>query len=115
MLKVRRNGSPPIPLCPLSECMKVLAGAWAPNIIWHLRGGPRRFNELRIDIPAISPKVLSTRLKELQQRGVLTRHIRDTSPPSVEYQLTELGTQLVPALEAIANVGRKLKGEYETC
>lgn len=111
MLKVRRNGSPPIPLCPLGECMKLLAGAWAANIIWSLRGGPRRFNELRVDVPWVSPKVLSTRLKELQQRGVLKRHIRDTSPPSVEYELNELGLRLVPALEAIAAVGRELKGE----
>lgn len=110
MLKVRRNMSPPPPEpCALSTCMKVLAGAWAPNIIWHLKAGPRRFNELRVDIPAVSAKVLSTRLRELQERGVLTRRVCDTSPPSVEYQLTGLGAQLVPALEAIAAVGHELK------
>ena len=112
MLKVRRNMSPPPPEpCALSTCMKVLAGAWAPNIIWHLKAGPRRFNELRLDIPPISAKVLSSRLKELQERGVVTRHLRDTSPPSVEYELTRLGAQLVPALEAIAAVGHALKAE----
>lgn len=111
MLKVRRNHSPPLPGgCPLSECMKVLAGAWAPNVIWHLRGGPRRFNELKIDIPPISAKVLSARLRELQLRGVVSRQVIASSPPSVEYQLTTLGQQLVPALEAIAEVGHQLKG-----
>lgn len=110
MLKVRRNQSPPPPGgCPLSECMKVLAGAWAPHVIWHLRAGPRRFNEILIDIPPISAKVLSTRLRELQERGVIVRHVLDTTPPSVEYQLTDLGAQLVPALEAIAEVGYRLK------
>lgn len=110
MLKVRRNMSEPPPEpCALSTCMKVLAGAWAPNIIWHLKAGPRRFNELRADIPPISAKVLSARLRELQQRGVVLRHIRNTSPPSVEYELTQLGAQLVPALEAIAAVGHELK------
>lgn len=109
MLKVRRNQSPPPPGgCPLSECMKVLAGAWAPHVIWHLRAGPRRFNELKIDIPPISAKVLSARLRELQERGVVVRQVLDTSPPSVEYRLTDLGAQLVPALEAIAEVGFRL-------
>lgn len=89
--------------------MKVLAGAWTPHVIWHLRGGPRRFNELKTDIPPISAKVLSARLRDLQERGVIVRHVRDTSPPSVEYQLTELGGRLVPALEAIAEVGCRLK------
>ena len=109
-LKVRRNHSPKPPEpCMLTECMAVIAGAWAPNIIWSLRAGPRRFNELRSDIPPISAKVLSTRLAELARRGVLARHVRRTSPPSVEYELTDLGAELVPALEAIVEVGHRLK------
>ena len=114
MLKVRRNQSPPPPGgCPLSECMAVLAGAWTPHVIWHLRAGPRRFSELKIDIPPISAKVLSARLRELQDRGVIARHVLETSPPSVEYELTDLGAQLVPALEAIAEVGYRLKHPIE--
>ncbi|MGV0759049.1 helix-turn-helix domain-containing protein [Tistrella mobilis] len=89
--------------------MAVIAGAWAPNVIWHLRAGPRRFNELRLDIPPISAKVLSQRLRELEGRGVITRTIQPTTPPSVEYSLTPLGTELLPALDAIVEVGHKLK------
>lgn len=108
-LKVRKNLSPPPPNnCPLTECMSVLGGVWTPNVIWCLIGGPRRFNELRIDIPAISAKVLSTRLRELEAKGVLNREVKPTSPPSVEYSLTDLGRELVPAIEAIAEVGHKL-------
>lgn len=95
----------------LTECMAVIAGAWAPNVIWYLRLGPRRFNELRVDIPPISGKVLSTRLAELTKRGVVQRHVRDTSPPSVEYELTELGQELLPALDEIVRVGHKLKAK----
>lgn len=109
-LKVRINKSPAPPEpCMLTECMAVIAGAWAPNVIWCLRVGPRRFNELRIDIPPVSAKVLSTRLAELTKRGVVQRHVRDTSPPSVEYELTALGRELIPALDAIVKVGHKLK------
>ncbi|WP_218567770.1 winged helix-turn-helix transcriptional regulator [Shewanella khirikhana] len=93
----------------LTECMAVISGAWAPNVIWCLRMGPRRFNELRVDIPPVSAKVLSARLTELTERGVVSRHVRDTSPPSVEYELTELGRELIPALDAIVEVGHKLK------
>ncbi|AWB08273.1 transcriptional regulator (plasmid) [Azospirillum humicireducens] len=109
-LKVRKNRSAPPPqTCALTECMAVIAGAWAPNVIWHLRAGPRRFSELRLDIPPISAKVLSQRLRELESRGVITRSIQPTTPPSVEYALTPLGQELVPALDAIVEVGHKLK------
>nr|WP_221400950.1 helix-turn-helix domain-containing protein [Parvularcula dongshanensis] len=89
--------------------MAVIAGAWAPNVIWCLRSGPRRFNELKGDIPPISSKVLSTRLSELRERGVVARTVRPTKPPTVEYDLTELGRDLIPALDAIVAVGHKLK------
>ncbi|BAI75968.1 transcriptional regulator (plasmid) [Azospirillum sp. B510] len=109
-LKVRKNRSAPPPqTCALTECMAVIAGAWAPNVIWHLRAGPRRFSELRLDIPPISAKVLSQRLRELESRGVITRSVQPTTPPSVEYTLTPLGQELVPALDAIVEVGHKLK------
>lgn len=109
-LKVRKNQSPAPPQgCALTECMALIAGAWAPNVIWHLRAGPRRFNELRVDIPPISAKILSARLKELTARGVITRTVCPTSPPSVEYELTPLGAELIPALAAIVDVGHKLK------
>jgi DNA-binding HxlR family transcriptional regulator len=109
-LKVRKNKSPsPPPPSMWPHCMAVISGAWAANVIWSLRAGPRRFNELRGDIPPISAKVLSTRLSELEQRGVLRRDVQPTSPPSVEYALTELGSELVPALEAIVQVGHRLK------
>ncbi|WP_428641745.1 winged helix-turn-helix transcriptional regulator [Roseibium sp.] len=97
----------------LTECMQVIAGAWAPNVIWSLRAGPRRFSELKVDIPPVSSKVLSARLSELEERGVLLRHVRPTAPPSVEYELTELGQELIPALEAIVEVGHKLKARQE--
>ncbi|MCL5776122.1 helix-turn-helix transcriptional regulator [Limibaculum sp. FT325] len=109
-LKVRKNQSPPPPeQCPLLECMAIIGGAWTPNILWYLRGGPRRFSELRTDIPRISPKVLTTRLRELEDCGVVERRVMPTSPPSVEYSLNDLGRRLVPAIEAIAAVGEELK------
>ncbi|MEE2691574.1 MAG: helix-turn-helix domain-containing protein [Pseudomonadota bacterium] len=108
-LKIRKNKSPPPPLCPLTECMQLISGVWAANVVWYLRGGPRRFSELRIDIPRASAKVLTARLRELEDKGVIRRTVKATSPPSVEYELTDLGAELMPAIDAIAAVGMKLK------
>lgn len=109
-LKVRKSKvPPPLPACPLTECMALLGGAWTPNIIWYLSHEPRRFGELRTDIPPISAKVLSARLHELEAKGVVTRNVMPTSPPSVEYALTPLGCELMPAIRAIVDIGHKLK------
>lgn len=105
----RRKNRTPTPLCPLSECMAVLGGAWTPNILWYLSEGPRRFSELRTDIPLVSAKVLTQRLRELEERGVIGRNVMPTSPPSVEYVLTEHGQEFLPAIRAIVDVGYRLK------
>jgi DNA-binding HxlR family transcriptional regulator len=55
--------------------------------------------------------MLSTRLKEMEAVGIVDRRVVDTSPPSVEYSLTPLGRELIPAIESIARVGYKLKRE----
>jgi DNA-binding HxlR family transcriptional regulator len=109
-LKVRKNRAPEPPeSCPLSECMSLLGGAWTPNIIWYLSAGPRRFGELRHDIPVVSAKVLTARLRDLEQKGAVWRRVMPTSPPSVEYGLTELGQEFLPAISTIVAVGHKLK------
>lgn len=89
--------------------MQLIGGQWTPNIIWHLSGGARRFSELRRDIPEISAKMLTTRLREMTDAGVVDRSVMPTSPPSVEYRLTPLGQELMPAIKAIVSVGKRLK------
>lgn len=112
-LPVRRSKvALPPPACPLTESLSLLRGAWAPNVIWYLSAEPRRFGELRHDIPRISARVLSARLRELEARGMVTRHVLDTSPPSAEYALTELGRELLPAIHALAGVGQKLIAQW---
>lgn len=113
-LRKSKVAAPP-PSCPLTQCMALLRGAWAPNVIWYLSAGPRRFGELRHDIPRISARVLSARLRELESKGVVTRHVLDSSPPSAEYRLSELGEELIPAIKAIVAVGMKLKDERTAC
>ncbi|MFO0775710.1 MAG: helix-turn-helix domain-containing protein [Nitrospiraceae bacterium] len=109
-VKRRKNQSlAPPDGCPLTVCMGVLGGAWTPNVIWYLRGGARRFSELMADIPGVSPKVFTARLKKLTADGIIVRTVVPTSPPTVEYALTDLGRELTPAIDAIVQVGHKLK------
>jgi DNA-binding HxlR family transcriptional regulator len=110
MIKRRKNKvEPPPEQCPITECLSIIGGAWTPNIIWYLGEQPRRFSEIKHDIYKISPKVLTDRLKKLEASGVVHRKVMPTSPPTVEYSLTELGKELKPAIEAIVDVGRRLK------
>lgn len=108
-LKIRKNPIIPAPYCPVSEFMNMLSGAWTTHVLWHLQATPRRFGELRVDMPQISAKTLTARLRMLEQHGLVVRTVMPTSPPSTEYGLTDLGRELIPVLSAIAEVGRKLK------
>jgi DNA-binding HxlR family transcriptional regulator len=112
MIRHRANKSGPAPQsCPLEASLKLLAGAWTPKILWYLRSETRRFGDLKRDLGSISAKVLTTRLRELEKRGVLTRTVMPTSPPTVEYALTALGHKMGPVLDSIAEVGKEISKE----
>lgn len=89
--------------------MSYIGGAWTTNIIWYLGAGPRRFSELKHDLAGVSAKMLTQRLRHLVQIGVVERREQPTSPPTVEYSLTTIGSELTPAINAIVRVGEKLK------
>lgn len=95
--------------CALSVCVHYLRGAWTPGILWYLGNRPRRFSELKRDLGGISAKVLTQRLRRLEADGLVAKEHKRTSPPSIEYALTDLGLELQPALSALVRVGRKLK------
>ena len=108
----RPNPTPrPPPECPVLGCIELIRGAWAPNVVWFLASGPRRFGELRRDIAPVSAKVLAARLRVMESHGVIARRELDTSPPSVEYNLTDVGAQLVPVVHLLLDVGMKLKSQ----
>lgn len=109
MTQKQRKNRTPHPMCPVSDCVAFIGGAWTPNILWYLSAGPRRFSELRTDIPLVSAKVLTQRLRELEERGLLSRVVIDSAPTAVEYALTDLGQEFMPVVRAIAEVGQRLK------
>lgn len=68
---------------------------WTLVVIVHLRDGARRFNELRRDMGNVPQKSLSIALRELERDGFVTRSVFPTIPPRVEYELTDLGRELL--------------------
>jgi len=102
------GGPGPEGFCPIHEGLRILQGAWTPEVLWQLRQGPKRFGELRRALGRISAKVLTTRLRELEQRGLLERRAQTSSPPSVEYRLTDLAHEIQPVLCSIAELGTKM-------
>jgi len=101
---------PPLPdECPLEAVLALLAGAWTAQILWFLRAGPRRFGDLRRDLAGVSTKVLTNRLRVMQEHGLLEREVLPGKPPQVEYALTALSRELEPILDSMEQVARRLK------
>jgi DNA-binding HxlR family transcriptional regulator len=85
----------------LSRAFGLLGKRWNGLIVAVLREGPLGFADVRRRIGAISDSVLSDRLAELAEAGVLTRCVTDTRPPGVHYGLTPAGEALVPILDQV--------------
>lgn len=79
----------------------LLDGPWATLIIRELLRGPRRFTEIRDGLPGISAHTLTNRLRRFEAHGIVTRTAYAEIPPRVEYELTPLGIQLRPVLDAM--------------
>ena len=91
--------------CPVSRTLKVIGGKWKPLIIYHLNGGDQRNGQLRRAIPEITQKMLTQQLRELEQDGLVEREVFPVVPPRVDYRLTNLGTSVLPVLDAMAAWG----------
>jgi DNA-binding HxlR family transcriptional regulator len=95
------NRLPKTVSCPVELILDVLAGKWKSVLLAHLKEGPLRYGELRLRIPRLSDKILTERLRHLEQRG-LVRHTKVPGPPRRwVYELTGSGQSLRPVLEAL--------------
>ena len=81
---------------------RILEGRWKMAIIFHLFArGVLRFSELEKAIPAASQKMLIQQLRDLERHGIVSRTVYPQVPPKVEYDLTEWGKAMCPALDAL--------------
>ncbi|MEO1018596.1 MAG: helix-turn-helix domain-containing protein [Pseudomonadota bacterium] len=88
--------------CPISRAAEILAERWTFLLVRELICGSVRFNELQRGVPRMSSALLSRRLKELEQHGILERR-RAANGKSWEYQATEACEEIFPVLEAMGN------------
>jgi DNA-binding HxlR family transcriptional regulator len=91
--------------CPVTTTLSVIGGKWKPIILWIIKDGRRRFGEIKRLIPAITQKMLTQQLRELEQDGIIHREVHPVVPPKVEYSLTNYGQSLTPVLNALAEWG----------
>jgi DNA-binding HxlR family transcriptional regulator len=91
--------------CSIEKALDILGGKWTFLIIRDLFEGVKRFGELRKSLIGVSPKTLADRLKELEQKGIVTRTAYATIPPTVTYELTEKGWSLKPIIKEMKRWG----------
>ena len=95
--------------CPVTTTLSVIGGKWKPIILYAIKKDTKRFSEIKRLIPAISQKMLTQQLRELEEDGIIHRHVYPVVPPKVEYSLTEYGRTLMPVLDAMVAWGRRHK------
>jgi DNA-binding HxlR family transcriptional regulator len=95
--------------CAVERALSVVGAKWTLVVLHYLMDGPRRFSDLQRHIPTASPKMLTVRLRDLEQLGLLTRTVHAEVPPRVEYQLTTQGRSLRPIIASIEKWGRSLR------
>ena len=98
-----------LPVCPVATAVSLIGGNWKLLIIRNLKERPWRFNELQRDIEGISQKVLTDSLRQMIDDELVYRHDYQEMPPKVEYGLTELGKEMLPIIDALADFGNYYK------
>lgn len=89
-------------LCPRFEsAFELLGKRWTGLIIRVLLEGRKRFKDISEMIPNMSDRMLAERFKELEAAGILVRHVYPETPVRIEYELTEKGRALEPAMNAV--------------
>ena len=88
--------------CPVfHRAVELIGRRWTGAIVRALLSGAVRFSELTESIPELSDRMLSERLKELEQEGIIARRVLPETPVRIEYHLTEKGRALTPVFDAI--------------
>ncbi len=95
----------------VSEILQRVGDKWTVLVVGKLGDGSMRFNELRAAVGGISQKMLTTTLRSLERDGFVTRTVFATIPPRVDYELTDLGRELLIPVKGLAewamtNMGR---------
>ena len=96
----------PVPV-EVRQTADLLERRWQLSILYAALTGALRFSEFADAVAGISPRMLSERLRELEAAGLIERTVIPSSPPSVEYRLTEQGRRLAPIIDAMRTYARE--------
>jgi DNA-binding HxlR family transcriptional regulator len=100
--------------CPMDAILRLLMGPWTTYILWVLRNdGPTRFGALKRKVAGISAKILTERLRLLEEAEVIERHYKPTIPPQVTYSLSRRGHELAPVLDQLDAIAKRWSAENE--
>ena len=99
-----------LPACPVETTLMLIGDKWKVLILRDLMEGTKRFGELKKSIGTVSQKVLTAQLRDMEDKGLLTRKVYAEVPPRVEYTLTPQGKSFVPILLAMKQWGEKELG-----
>ncbi|SPF48717.1 Transcriptional regulator, HxlR family (fragment) [Candidatus Sulfotelmatobacter kueseliae] len=111
---MRRTSRSPSP-CAISGLLELLTRPWTMHILWALStNGTLRFGVLRESVPGISARVLTQRLRSLEDNGFVFRHYHKTIPPAVTYGITERMKDIEKVLEQLEQLARKWQDEGTT-
>ena len=94
-----------LPACPVETTLMLIGDTWKVLILRDLMDGTKRFGELKKSIGTVSQKVLTAQLRDMEEKGLLTRKVYAEVPPRVEYTLTETGYSLKTVLDAMGAWG----------
>ena len=89
--------------CPIERGMRILGGKWKGSILWHLREKPVRFNDLARMLGGASKKMVSQRLREMEELDLVKRRVISTKPFAVSYEITPFGRTALGFLEELKN------------
>lgn len=98
-----------LPKCPIETTLKMLGCKWKVLIIRELLTGTKRFCELKKSVKGITQKVLTAKLREMEELGLLERKVYPQTPPKVEYTLTNIGYSLLPVIDSLKSWGKDYK------
>ena len=100
-----------LPACPVETTLMLIGDKWKVLILRDLMDGTKRFGELKKSIGTVSQKVLTAQLRDMEEKGLLTRKVYAEVPPRVEYTLTGTGYSLKPILDAMWAWGADYKAK----
>ena len=99
--------------CAIERGMRIIGGKWTGSILWHLRDEPVRFNDLARMVQGASKKMITERLRQLEARGLVTRHVMDTAPVSVQYAITPFGRTALGFLDELRRWSESLSKQED--